>query len=92
MGSDMAKEDSGATAHRNRRARSGTPRQLPSPFDAEPRYSVQTEDPFWHWIYVPIAKSAEVAARFVGRIQQGRISVYLTYSFLTLLVLLFFVR
>jgi hydrogenase-4 component B len=69
-----------------------TTRQLPSPFDAAPRYSVQIEDPFWHWIYVPIAKSAEVAARFVGRIQQGRISVYLTYSFLTLLLLLFFVR
>jgi formate hydrogenlyase subunit 3/multisubunit Na+/H+ antiporter MnhD subunit len=69
-----------------------TTRSLPSPFDAAPRYSVQIEDPFWHWIYVPIAKSAEVAARLVGRIQQGRISVYLTYSFLTLLVLLFFVR
>lgn len=69
-----------------------TTRQLPSPFDAAPRYSVQIEDPFWHWIYVPIAKSAEVVARLVGRIQQGRISVYLTYSFVTLLVLLFFVR
>ncbi len=32
------------------------------------------------------------AARLVGRIQQGRISVYLTYSFFTLLALLFFVR
>ena len=28
----------------------------------------------------------------VGRIQQGRISVYLTYSFVTLLTLLFFAR
>jgi hypothetical protein len=31
-------------------------------------------------------------ARFAGRIQQGRISVYLVYSFVTLLALLMFVR
>jgi len=31
-------------------------------------------------------------ARMVGRLQQGRISVYLTYSFFTLLALLFFVQ
>ena len=69
-----------------------TTRQLPSPFDAAPRYFVSIEDPFWHWIYVPVAKSADAIARIVGRIQQGRISVYLTLSFLTLLALLFFVR
>lgn len=69
-----------------------TTRQLPSPFDAAPRYFVRIEDPFWHWIYVPVAKSADAIARIVGRIQQGRISVYLTLSFLTLLALLFFVR
>ena len=38
------------------------------------------------------AGAADFAARIVGLIQQGRISVYLTYSFLTLLALLFFVR
>jgi len=31
-------------------------------------------------------------ARFTGTIQQGRISVYLVYSFVTLLALLMFVR
>ena len=35
---------------------------------------------------------ADFLARQVGRIQQGRISVYLTYSFVTLLTLLFFAR
>ena len=48
-------------------------------------------DPFWHWIYLPVARATEFVARFVGRIQQGRISVYLTYSFLTLLALLVFI-
>ena len=67
-------------------------RELPTPFDAKPRYRVVAGDPWWHGIYVPIARAAELAARFVGLIQQGRISVYLTYSFVTLLALLFLVR
>jgi formate hydrogenlyase subunit 3/multisubunit Na+/H+ antiporter MnhD subunit len=66
-------------------------RHLPTPFDAAPKYFVHIGDPFWNWIYAPIIRSAEFATRIVGLIQQGRISVYLTYSFLTLLALLFFV-
>jgi hydrogenase-4 component B len=53
---------------------------------------VKAEDHFWYWVYGPIARAAEWAARQIGRIQQGRISVYLTYSFFTLLALLYFVR
>ena len=67
-------------------------RHLPSPFDTSPTYSVKADDHFWHWLYVPIVRGAEILARLVGYIQQGRISVYLTYSFFTLLALLFFVR
>ncbi len=67
-------------------------RHLPSPFDASPRYSVKADDHFWQWFYVPIVRCAEILARLVGYIQQGRISVYLTYSFFTLLALLFLVR
>ena len=67
-------------------------RHLPSSFDAAPRYFVRIIDPLWSWIYVPVARAAEFAARIIGLIQQGRISVYLTYSFFTLLALLFFVR
>ena len=66
-------------------------RELPSPFDAAPRYGVRIGDRFWHALYLPIARAADLAARLVGLLQQGRISVYLTYSFLTLLALLFFV-
>ncbi|CAG4884521.1 Hydrogenase-4 component B / Formate hydrogenlyase subunit 3 [Georgfuchsia toluolica] len=68
-----------------------TQRELPSPFDTAPRYKVVVEDHFWYWLYVPIARVIEFLERQVGRLQQGRISVYLLYSFLTLLVMLFVV-
>jgi hydrogenase-4 component B len=67
-------------------------RTLPSPFDLKPQYKVVLEDHFWHWLYLPVARSADAMAKLIGRIQHGRISVYLTYSFCTLLALLFFVR
>ena len=41
-------------------------RHLPSPFDAAPRYEVKAEDHLWHWLYLPIARGAEVLARLVG--------------------------
>ncbi len=67
-------------------------RALPSPFDTAPEYRVTIEDHFWRWLYLPVVRSADALARFIGLIQQGRISVYLTYSFCTLLALLFFIR
>jgi hydrogenase-4 component B len=50
------------------------------------------EDHFWYWLYLPLVRAADAIARLVGLIQQGRISVYLMYSFFTLLALLFFIR
>jgi hydrogenase-4 component B len=67
-------------------------RQLPSPFDTAPHYAVKVGDHLWHWLYLPLARGADLLGRLVGLIQQGRISVYLTYSFFTLLALLFLVR
>ena len=67
-------------------------RELPTPFDTKPRYLVRVSDPVWHWMYVPIANAADVLARLAGNIQQGRISVYLTYSFFTLIALLLFIQ
>jgi hypothetical protein len=67
-------------------------RHLPSPFDAEPRYFVKADDRFWRALYVPVTRGADWLGRCAGLLQQGRISIYLTYSFLTLLALLFFVR
>jgi hypothetical protein len=66
-------------------------RELPSPFDAAPRYRVAISDHFWHWIYLPIAAMTEHAARVIGLLQRGRISVYLLYSFVTLIAILLWV-
>ncbi len=63
-------------------------RELPTPFDEAPRYRVTVEDHFWGWLYVPLVDLANHLARLVGRLQQGRISVYLLYSFLTLVTTL----
>ncbi|MBK5103499.1 MAG: hydrogenase 4 subunit B [Burkholderiales bacterium] len=67
-------------------------RELPTQFDAAPRYRVTVEDHFWYWLYLPLAKVTEALTRVVTLLQRGRISVYLMYSFVTLLVLLLFVR
>ena len=66
--------------------------KLPSPFDEKPVYRVSVDDHFWHWIYLPIAVATEAVAKLVGRLQQGRISVYLLYSFVTLIAMLVLVR
>jgi formate hydrogenlyase subunit 3/multisubunit Na+/H+ antiporter MnhD subunit len=63
-------------------------RELPTPFDDVPRYRVVVEDHFWRWLYVPITELANYLARLMSLLQQGRISVYLMYSFLTLVATL----
>jgi len=63
-------------------------RELPSPFDRTPRYRVVVFDRFWRWLYLPIARWVHSAAAAVSVLQQGRISAYLLYSFVTLVVLL----
>jgi hydrogenase-4 component B len=67
-------------------------RQLPSPFDAEPSYRVTVEDPMWYTLYLPVAAFIERLSRLVGRLQRGRIAVYLLYSFVTLMVVLLVVK
>jgi hypothetical protein len=66
-------------------------RHLPSPFDATPRYHVSVQDRFWSVLYLPLATLVQASARVIGRLQQGRIAVYLLYSFLTLVTLLMIV-
>jgi hydrogenase-4 component B len=66
--------------------------EAPSPADARPRYRESAEDPLWYWLYLPLARAVERVTSLVTVLQRGRISVYLMYSFATLLVLLFFVR
>jgi hydrogenase-4 component B len=66
--------------------------ESPSPRDRTPRYRETVEDRLWYWLYLPVARAVERVTTLVTVLQRGRISVYLSYSFVTLLVLLFFVR
>ncbi len=66
-------------------------RELPTPFDVAPRYRVRISDRWWHGLYQPIGALVRATAERVAWLQQGRISTYLLYSFLTLLLLLAFV-
>jgi hydrogenase-4 component B len=63
-------------------------RELPSPFDAAPRYRVVVGDLVWRTLYEPLGGIVQRAADSVAWLQQGRISTYLLYSFITLVVLL----
>ena len=55
-------------------------------------YRVVVGDHFWHWLYLPVADLVERLSRWIGRLQQGRIAVYLLYSFLTLVGVLVLVK
>ena len=67
-------------------------REHPSPFDTAPRYRSIVEDPIWYAVYLPVARLVERATRLIAFLQQGRIAIYLMYSFVTLLVLLVLTR
>jgi hydrogenase-4 component B len=66
-------------------------RELPTAFDVRPRYAVEVGDHFWHWLYLPLARLVESTARAIGALQQGRIAIYLLYSFATVIALLLWV-
>ena len=67
-------------------------RELPTSFDKAPRYSVIVRDHFWYLLYLPMANLVDWISRGIALIQQGRIAIYLLYSLVTLIVLLFLVR
>ena len=67
-------------------------REIPRADDARPVFRQQIEDHHWRWMYLPIAQFTEFLSRYIGRIQQGRISIYLLYSFITLIALLVFAQ
>lgn len=62
--------------------------ELPRPDDSQPRYRVEVADRFWRAVYLPLAAGVQRLAQWAGMMQQGRIAVYLLYSFATLLALL----
>jgi hypothetical protein len=63
-------------------------RELPSPFDSTPRYRVTVGDRFWQGLYLPLGALVQRVADVFAWLQQGRISTYLLYSFVTLVLLL----
>jgi hydrogenase-4 component B len=63
-------------------------RELPSPFDSAPRYRVFIADRIWQRLYEPLGALVQRVADAFSVLQQGRISTYLLYSFVTLIVLL----
>jgi NADH:ubiquinone oxidoreductase subunit 5 (subunit L)/multisubunit Na+/H+ antiporter MnhA subunit len=65
-----------------------TERHLPRPEDHKPHYDIKLEDRFWYGLYLPLANTVKQWVSWVGKLQQGRIGIYLLYSFLTLIVLL----
>jgi hydrogenase-4 component B len=67
-------------------------RHMPGPEDPAPRFSLKIEDRHWYWLYLPVARLAEYVSSKIALLQQGRISIYLLYSFVTLIALLVFVR
>jgi formate hydrogenlyase subunit 3/multisubunit Na+/H+ antiporter MnhD subunit len=66
--------------------------EAPSPRDSRPQYRETADDRFWFWLYLPVARLVDRLTGLVTVLQRGRISIYLMYSFATLLVLLFFIR
>jgi hydrogenase-4 component B len=70
----------------------GVTRIVPSPFDKKPHYHGESRDRLWDLLYLPIAWVTEKISVMVGKLQHGRIHVYLLYSFVTLLALLAFIR
>ncbi|NJD55200.1 MAG: hydrogenase 4 subunit B [Nitrospirae bacterium] len=66
-----------------------------APHRAFPRrmhYYLRIRDRFWNWLYKPIVDISFWISRTAGRLQQGRIQAYLIYSFVTIIVLLIFMR
>ena len=96
-GADRAHAGHARTRSASRSARSSRPvyrirREIPRADDPRPVFRQSVEDRHWHALYLPIARCAEFLSGQIGRLQQGRISMYLLYSFLTLIALLVFAQ
>ncbi len=63
-------------------------RELPGPDDARPRYRIEVQDRTWALLYRPLQRLVQGVADRAAMLQQGRIAVYLTYSLLTLVLML----
>jgi len=64
---------------------------LPTAFDAQPKYHALSEDRLWYLLYLPMKRLVEKLSGWASVLQHGHIHLYLTYTFVTLIVLLIFV-
>lgn len=64
--------------------------QLPT-HPAQLRYHIQAEEISWHFVYTPVERLVQAAARRVAAIQTGQLRHYLAYSFFTLIGLLWLI-
>lgn len=55
------------------------------------RHQLHVGDRSWRWIYLPLARWVHRSARLVARLQSGNVRTYLSYSFFTLLFLLWLI-
>ncbi|OGS93522.1 MAG: hydrogenase 4 subunit B [Gallionellales bacterium GWA2_59_43] len=65
--------------------------EMPTPFDTHPKYHGHSDDRLWFMLYLPISRLTERLSGWASLLQHGRIHLYLTYTFVTLIVLLIFV-
>ncbi len=61
--------------------------QLPDGFTPTPHFQIKAEDRFWYALYLPLVRTVSYCAAIVSKLQQGKISYYLLFSFTTLLFL-----
>jgi formate hydrogenlyase subunit 3/multisubunit Na+/H+ antiporter MnhD subunit len=66
-------------------------REVPGAFDTHPQYRGRSEDKLWFLLYLPLKNLVERLSGWASLLQHGRIHLYLTYTFATLVVLLIFV-
>ena len=59
--------------------------------DGRERHALHVSDRFWGWIYQPIVRATNAAARRVTLIQSGNVRIYLGWSLGTLVVLLWLI-
>ena len=62
--------------------------QLPNANDAAPHYHSQLTEKIWAWFYIPLTRSITRLATLTKGIQQGRMTAYLLYMGVTLIILL----
>lgn len=55
---------------------------------SETNYTIHIDDLFWQYIYLPLERYSFAVSRIFSKLQGGNIRVYLSYTFITLILLL----